>query len=67
MSLRPFGRPGPRLTCSGAGAMAGRPAWEVARMGVGGGFEGDGAGGDGDVRLPVVGPAIVVYGKDPVL
>jgi len=33
----------------------------VACIGVGGGLEGDGAGGDGEVReAEVVGPAIVV-------
>ena len=33
---------------------------EWAVIGVGGGFEGEGAGGEGDVREPVVGPAMVV-------
>ena len=34
-------------------------------MGVGGGLDGEGAGGEGDVREAVVGPAIVVYGNEP--
>lgn len=37
----------------------------MAVMGVGGGLEGLGAGGEGDVREAEVGPAMVVYGKEP--
>ena len=69
MSFRPLGRPGPRFTwisplacCDpGAGAMLdGWPSWACAVMGVGGGFDGEGAGGDGEVKDAVVGPAMVV-------
>jgi hypothetical protein len=68
VSLRPLGRPGPRLTCcSGAGAIGGWIWLWLPRVGVGGGFEGLGAGGEGEVREAEVGPAIVVYGKEPKL
>ena len=37
----------------------------MAVIGVGGGLEGLGAGGEGDVREAEVGAAMVVYGKEP--
>jgi hypothetical protein len=45
--------------------MGGRPGCECGTTGVGGGFDGLGAGGDGEVNDAVVGPAMVVYGNDP--